>query len=41
MVKVQGCDIVVSEFDIQLHYYVDFWTNNLEKDPFTSPLDMG
>ena len=23
------CDILVNKFDIQLHYYVPFWTNTL------------
>ena len=32
MVKVLNCDIVVSEFEIQLCYYVPFQTNILRKD---------
>ena len=29
--KVLDCDIVVSEFELQPHYYVHFRTNTLEK----------
>ena len=25
------CNIVRSEFEILLHYYIHFWTNTLEK----------
>ena len=32
MVKVMDCRIVVSEFILQLHYCVHFWTNALGKD---------
>ena len=31
MANVLGCDIVVSEFEIQLPYYVHFQTNTLQK----------
>ena len=31
MAKVLGCDIVVSEFEHQLSYYVHFRTNTLRK----------
>ena len=36
--NVLDCDIVVSEFEFQLRYYVHFWTNILEKGmkPFIS-----
>ena len=27
MVKVLDCGIIVSEFKLQLHYYINFWTN--------------
>ena len=39
MTNVLDCDIVVSEFALQLHYYVHFGTNNLEKgmNPFIFP----
>ena len=41
VVNVLDCDIVVSEFELQLRYYVQFWTNNLGKGmkpiyPFSS-----
>ena len=26
-----GCNIVVSKFELQSHYFVHFWTNTLEK----------
>ena len=29
--NVLNCDIVVSEFKLQLHYYIHFWTNTLGK----------
>ena len=29
MVKAMDCGIVVSEFILQSHYYVHFWTNIL------------
>ena len=25
------CDIIVHEFELQLHYYIYFWTNTLRK----------
>ena len=31
MVKAMDCGIVVSEFELQSHYYIHFWTNTLEK----------
>ena len=31
MVKVMDCGIVVSEFVLQLRYYVHFWENTLGK----------
>ena len=31
MIKVLDCGIVVSEFELQLHYYVHFRTNTLGK----------
>ena len=31
MVKAMDCGIVVSEFELQLHYYVHFWANTLGK----------
>ena len=31
MVKAMDCEIVVSEFELQLHYYIHFWTNTLGK----------
>ena len=30
--NVLDSDIVVNEFELQTHYYVHFWTNNLGKD---------
>ena len=27
MVKVSDCDLKVSEFELQLGYYIHFWTN--------------
>ena len=32
MVKAMDCGIVVSEFELQLRYYVHFQTNTLGKD---------
>ena len=32
MVKALDCGIVVSEFELQLHYYVHFRTNTHGKD---------
>ena len=32
MIKAMACGIVVSEFELQLRYYVHFWTNTLGKD---------
>ena len=29
MVKVPDCSVEVNEFELQLHYYVHFWTNAL------------
>ena len=39
MDNVLNCDIVVSEFKPQLHFYVHFWTNILGKfyEPSDSP----
>ena len=31
MVKAQDCGIIVSEFKLQSHYYIHFWTNILGK----------
>ena len=31
MVNAQDCGIVVSEFELQLPYYIHFRTNNFEK----------
>ena len=31
MVEAMDYEIVVSEFVLQLHYYVHFWTNTPEK----------
>ena len=31
MVKAMDCEIIVSEFELQLRYYVHFQTNTLEK----------
>ena len=31
MVKVLDCGIVVNEFELQLHYYINFWTDTLGK----------
>ena len=31
VVNMQNCDIVVSKFELQLRYYVHFWTNIFEK----------
>ena len=31
MIKTMDCGIVVSEFKLQSHYYVHFWTNPLGK----------
>ena len=31
MATILVCNIVVSEFEVQLHYYVYFWTNTLRK----------
>ena len=31
MVKAMDFEIVVSEFELQLHYYVHFRTNNLQR----------
>ena len=31
MVNVQDCDIVVSKFELQSHYYVHFWINKFGK----------
>ena len=31
MANVLDCDIVESEFELQLFYYVYFWTNTLGK----------
>ena len=31
MVKAMDCGIVVSEFELQLRYYVHFWVNILGK----------
>ena len=28
--KVLDCEIVVSKFELQVRYYVNFWTNILE-----------
>ena len=38
MAKTLDCGIVVREFELQLPYFVYFWTNNLAKDikPFLS-----
>ena len=37
--KVWDCDLEVSEFEIQLHYYVHLRTHTLSKgiNPFNSP----
>ena len=32
MVNVLDCSIIVSEFELQLHYYIQFQTNTLVKD---------
>ena len=39
MVKSLDYGIIVSEFELQLHYYVHFWTNTLGKgmNPLTLP----
>ena len=29
--NVLDCNIIVIEFEFQLHYYVHFWTNTFEK----------
>ena len=29
--NVLACDIIVSKFKLQLHYYVHFWANTLGK----------
>ena len=31
VIKALDCGIVVSKFKLQLHYYIHFQTNNLEK----------
>ena len=31
MVKAVDCGVVVSEFELQLLYYIHFWTNTLGK----------
>ena len=31
VVNMLDCDIIVSEFKLQSHYYVHFWTKTLEK----------
>ena len=31
MVKALNCGIKVTEFKLQLRYYINFWTNTLEK----------
>ena len=43
VVNVLDFDIVVSEFEIPLRYYVHFWTNTLEKgmNPLIPFLAMG
>ena len=31
MAKVLDCGLKISEFELQLYYYVHFWTNVLEE----------
>ena len=31
MVNMLDCHIIVSEFEVQLHFYIPFWTNVLRK----------
>ena len=35
--NVLHCDIVVSEFKLQLCYYIHFWINHLGKAPSPTP----
>ena len=32
VVNMLDCNIVVSEFEFKLRYYIHFWTNTLKKD---------
>ena len=43
MVNVLDCDLEVGEFELQLRFYVHFWTNTLGKDvnPLISPIMVG
>ena len=43
IVKVMDCRIVESEFELQLHYYIHFWSNTLGKgvNPFIPIPAMG
>ena len=41
MVKALDCEIVVSEFELQSHYYVHFRTNTLGKGMNLFILPMG
>ena len=31
MAKVLNCSLKISKFELQLHYYIHFWTNTLVK----------
>ena len=39
MANILDCDILASEFELKLRYYVQFWTNTLGKgmNPFILP----
>ena len=40
VINVLGCNFVMSEFELQSHYYVVFWYNNIGKvkNPLSSPI---
>ena len=38
LANLLDCDIVVSEFELQLRYYVHFWTLREGMDPLITPV---